>query len=326
MVLSGKQKAAMLLMSLDAPTAAELLKGVDAETVQELAVEVAYLDLSGCHNAVQGTQVARLFYQSLEKDEGFHLQDFLSTMLKSTVGQEKAQRIQTQIQDLLQKRDPFMAIRLADPKTLAAVLAGEHPQAIAVVLTELPAKKSSEVLGLLSEIQRLEVVTRMTVRETVYPEAKIRIAQMVSSQLQLPAGETETDQSMRKVAVMLRNLSKEIRDGLMSSITKKDSQAAEAITRLMVIWDDLPEIADRSLQQALREIDSQKLAKALIQADEAVTAKIKSNISERAASTIEEETSLMSAPRKADIAEARESVVAVLREMNEKGELNFSEE
>lgn len=326
MVLSGKQKAAMLLMSLDAPTAAELLKGVDAETVQELAVEVAYLDLSGCHNAVQGTQVARLFYQSLEKDEGFRLQDFLSTMLKSTVGQEKAQRIQTQIQELLQKRDPFMAIRLADPKTLAAVLAGEHPQAIAVVLTELPAKKSSEVLGLLSEIQRLEVVTRMTVRETVYPEAKIRIAQMVSSQLQLPAGETETDQSMRKVAVMLRNLSKEIRDGLMSSITKKDSQAAEAITRLMVIWDDLPEIADRSLQQALREIDSQKLAKALIQADEAVTAKIKSNISERAAATIEEETSLMSAPRKADIAEARESVVAVLREMNEKGELNFSEE
>jgi flagellar motor switch protein FliG len=325
-VLSGKQKAAMLLMSLDAPTAAELLKGVDAETVQELAVEVAYLDLSGGHTAVQGTQVARLFYQSLEKDEGFHLQDFLGTMLKSTVGQEKAQRIQTQIQDLLQKRDPFMAIRLADPKTLAAVLESEHPQAIAVVLSELPPKKSSEVLGLLSETQRLEVVTRMTVRETVYPEAKIRIAQMVSSQLQLPAAETETDQSMRKVAVMLRNLSKEIRDGLMSSITKKDSAAADAITRLMVIWDDLPEVADRSLQQALREIDSQKLAKALIQADEAIAAKIKANISERAAATIEEETSLMSAPRKADIAEAREGVVAVLREMNEKGELNFSEE
>jgi len=42
-VLSGKQKAALLLMGLDAATAAELLKGVDPQTVQELAVEVAYL-------------------------------------------------------------------------------------------------------------------------------------------------------------------------------------------------------------------------------------------------------------------------------------------
>jgi flagellar motor switch protein FliG len=327
-VLSGKQKAAMLLMSLDAPTAAELLKGIDAETVQELAVEVAYLDVSGCHNAVQGMEVARLFYHSLEKDEGFHLQDFLGTMLKSTVGQEKAQRIQTQIQDLLQQRDPFISIRLADPKVLAAILAREHPQAIAVVLAELAPRKSSEVLGLLPDTVRLEVVTRMTAREAVHPEAKIRIAQMVCSQLQAPAAGTEAaqDQSMRKVAVMLRNLSKEIRDGLMSSITQKDAEAAEAVSRLMVLWEDIPEVADRSLQQALREVDSQKLAMALINADETVAAKIKSNISERAAATIEEETSLMSAPRKADIEEARENVVGVLREMNEKGELNFSEE
>jgi flagellar motor switch protein FliG len=34
-VLNGKQKAAMLLMSLDAVSAAELLKGVDSEVVQE---------------------------------------------------------------------------------------------------------------------------------------------------------------------------------------------------------------------------------------------------------------------------------------------------
>lgn len=328
MVLSGKQKAAMLLMSLDAPTAAELLKGVDPETVQELAVEVAYLDVSGYRNAIQGNEVVRQFYHSLEKEEGFHLKDFLGTMLKSSVGHDKAHRIQTQIQDLLQKRDPFISIRQANPKILSAILAHEHPQAIAVVLSELSAKKSSEVLGLLADGIRLDVVTRMAANEPVHPEAKIRIAQMVCSQLESPTAETEVvqDQSMRKVAVMLRNLSKEIRDGLLSNIAKKDSDAADSITRLMLIWDDIPEVADRSLQQALREVDSQKLAMALVNADGAVTAKIKSNISERAAATIEEETSLMSAPRKADIEEARESVVGVLREMNEKGELNFVEE
>jgi flagellar motor switch protein FliG len=47
MGLTGKQKAAMLLMTLDAATAAELLKGIDPQVVQELAVELAYLDTTG---------------------------------------------------------------------------------------------------------------------------------------------------------------------------------------------------------------------------------------------------------------------------------------
>ena len=53
MTLTGKQKAAMLLMSLDVATAAELLKGLDAKVVQELAVELAYLDTTGCRSSKQ---------------------------------------------------------------------------------------------------------------------------------------------------------------------------------------------------------------------------------------------------------------------------------
>jgi len=212
---------------------------------------------------------------------------------------------------------------------LASVLTGEHPKAIAVVLSELPAKKSSQVLSLLDEQLRLEVVTRMTGGESINPEAKRRIAQMICGRLESPAVEAAAagqDESMRKVAVMLRNLGKEIKDGLLAGITQKDQEAAGRITQLMVIWEDLTEVTDRSLQEALRQVDSQKLALALINADETISGKIKSNISERAAATIEEETSLMSAPKKADIEDAREEVVAVLREMNEKGELNFIED
>lgn len=331
MVLSGKQKAAILLMSLDAPTAAELLKGVDPAMVQELAVEVAYLDVSGFGNPIQSTEVARQFYQSLETGKKFDIQDFLGTMLKSAVGQEKAERIQTQIQDLLLKRDPFIAIRQANSQALAAILAKEHPQAIAVVLSELPPKKSSEILGLLEEQVRLKVVTRMTAGESLTAEAKMRIAQIVCGHLNSitaapAAAGKQPDQVSRKVAVMLRNLSKEIRDGLLAGIAQKDAEAGKTIADLMLIWEDIPEVADRSLQQILRDVDTQKLALALINAEEVITKKIKANISERAAATIEEETSLMSSPKKADIEQAREDIVNILREVNQKGELNFTEE
>ena len=333
MALTGKQKAAMLLMSLDAATASELLKGIDTELVQELAVELAYLDAAGYRSDKQNSEIARQFCSALQSNQGFHLKSFLKEMLKSTVGNEKAEQIQTQIQDLIQKRDPFISIRSIDSQTIASVLENEHPQAVAVVLSELPPKKSSEILGLLGEGIRLSAVGRMTGSETVTGEAKMRIAETICKRLEAAAasatGATATvrpEQSLRKVAVILRNLGKELRDGLLGAIQDKDSEAGSKVTELMIVWEDIPQVADRSLQEALRGIDSQKLALALTKANQAIIEKVKSNISERAAATMEEEASLMSAPKKEDIKESREEIVKVLREMNVKGELSFMEE
>lgn len=333
MALTGKQKAAMLLTSLDAVTAAELLKGVNHEVVQELAVELAYLDAAGLHSGKQSAEVASQFYNLLHPQQGFHLKGFLDTILRSTVGSEKAKQIQTQIENLLRKRDPFISIRSADSKTLASILGSEHPQAIAVVLSELSARKSSEVIGLLDEGARLGAISGMTSSGSVTAEAKRRIAEMVYNRLEAlmtaregGAMQAADEQPLRKVAVILRNLAKELRDGLIAALQEKDSQAGEKVAELMVLWEDIPQVTDRSMQEALRGIDSRKLALALVKADEVIVKKIKSNISERAAASIDEETSLMTSPKKEDVAQAKEEIVIVLREMNKKGELNFIEE
>lgn len=348
MALTGKQRAAMLLMSLDAVTAAELLKGVDAKVVKELAVELAYLDAAGYRDSKQSLEFARQFCNSLRAGKEFYLKDFLKEMLKSTVGDEKTGQIQTKIQDLLQKRDPFMIVRSADSQTIASVLEGQHPQAVAVVLSELPTKKSSEVLGLLGEGIRVSVISRLTSCARVTAESKTQIAKTVSSRLEAiteggqaqkillrgpltgGAGEalsTRPNQSsLRKVAVILRNFGKEIRDGLLGAIQGKDSWTGEMVADLMIVWEDIPQIADSSLQKALRRIEPRKLALALVRADDALVQKIKSNISEEVSAILDEEASSVSVHKKKDIEQARDAIVQVLREMNEKGELEFMEE
>jgi flagellar motor switch protein FliG len=135
-----------------------------------------------------------------------------------------------------------------------------------------------------------------------------------------------SEQSLRKVAVILRNLEKELRDGMLAAIREKDEEAGKMVSQLMIVWEDIPLVADWSLREGLRKINTQKLAIALMKADETITKKILSNMSEGAAATVYEETSLMSLPKKEAIAEAKEKVVEVLRGMNEKGELIFIEE
>jgi flagellar motor switch protein FliG len=330
--LKGRQKAALLLMGLDAPTAGELIKGMDPKMVQELALELAYLDASGYRESKESIDLARDFCNYLRGGDTFQFKTFLDEMLKNAVGSDKAQQIQREISDLLHRRDPFMPIKSVDGKVLAKALENEHPQAIGVVLAELDAKKSSEVLSLLGEGVRLSVIGRMTSKETVSIEAKLRIAKMVNEHLAALTGAAETtaitpgaEQSLRKVAVILRNLGKELRDGLLGAIKEKDASAADKVAELMVTWEDITLVADRSMQQALRGIDAKKLALALNNADAAIKQKIRANISERANAMIDEETSLMSAPKKEDIAAAREEITKIAREMNIKGELMFVE-
>jgi flagellar motor switch protein FliG len=333
--LTGKQKAALLLTSLDVATAAELLKGMDPKMVQELAVELSYLDAAGHRNAKQTAEVAQQFCKSLQGESGFHFKNFLNEMLRNTVGEDKAEQVQQEIQDVLQKRDPFMTIRSADMQTLAGVLETEHPQAVAVVLAELPPKKSSLILGLLGEGLRVSAISRMTAIGSVTPEAKARIAQMVRQRIESfgaaeqsggGAIQARPEESLRKVAVIVRNLDKEIRDGVLEAIKQKDKDASEKVMNLMVIWEDVAQVGDRSLQAALRGIDERQLALALHEAEDELARKIKSNISERAASMVDEEASLMSAPKKEEIRQARDKIVTVLRDLNRKGELAFVEE
>ena len=340
--LTGKQKAAMLLMSLDTATASELLKGVDAKVVQELTVELAHLDAADSSRNRQSLKLARQFCNSLQTNHGFRLKGFLKALLKSTVGDEKTEQIQTGIQELLYKDDPFISIRSADSQTVATILENEHPQTAAVVLSELPVEKNSEVLSFLDWGIRVSVVNRMSSCGVMSAEAKTRIAELVCRRLEAiaapvlsceskkggPGGPlpAQSEPSLRKLAVVLRNLGKEIRDGLLGVIQGKNRQAGEIVADLMIVWEDIPQIADRSLKEALRRIDVSKLGLALVKADDRFFRKIKSNISEPMAVMLEEEAIFMSAYKKKDVEEAREEIVRVLREMNERGELAFIEE
>ncbi|MBW7990835.1 MAG: hypothetical protein FVQ84_12580 [Planctomycetes bacterium] len=332
-VLTGKQKAAMLLMSLDSTAAAELLKGVDAEAVQELAVELAHLDATGFTNNRQDLGVPRQNCKSLQPSHDFSINGFLKEVLKSSVGDEKTEQIQAGIQELLYKNDPFKSICSADSQTVATILQNEHPQTAAVVLSELPADKNSEVLSFLDWGIRISIVNRIGSCESMNTEAKARIAEVVCKRLEaVTTGKTngplsaQSKPSIRKMAVILRNMGKEIRDGLLGAIRGKDKHVGGMVADLMIFWEDISQISDRSLQKALRRIDVKKLALALVKADNQLIQKIKSNISKPMAAVLNEQMLFVSAYEREDIEQAREEIAEVLRKMNEKGELAFVEE
>ncbi|MHC5074798.1 MAG: FliG C-terminal domain-containing protein, partial [Planctomycetota bacterium] len=335
--MSYARKAAALLMSLDAETANQLVKDLPAEKVEGLALELAQIEASGNITTEVQTNVVREFYDHLynrDSDSGLKtssLKGFINNILIGTLGQEKAKKIESHIQTAIKQGDPFLAIKDASAIELSEVLKEEQPKTIAVILSELQPKKSQEILTLLTEEIQTQTIYKMTCLGEIRPDLKQLIASMVEKKLKLlrevsgPVATVKKEDPLRKLAVMLRGLENELRSRLIEEVSKQNKETAENILIQMVNWTDIPLVADRSLQEALRSIDSAQLAKALFEADEMISEKIKTNISERAKESITEEMSLMQEPEQKEIDEAREAVLEPLREANKKGELKFVE-
>jgi flagellar motor switch protein FliG len=330
MALEGKQKAAMLLMSLDAATATELLKGLDAKEIQEIAMELARINTSKRHDAKEQAKIVQEFCNLLrEKQTCFNMRAFLDEMLVKVLDKDKVEQIQSQIKNATEKKDLFVDIRSASADELVLALEDQHPQTIALVLSELAPKKSQDVLSILNEESRLKAVCKMTNPDVLAAGVKRRMASVVSERLRGFKGEATVarparrEQNLRKLAVVLSGLEKDLRDQLLGEISKHDEETGTKVRALMVTWEDITSIADRSLQEALRTVESSKLAVALYGADEEIAKKIRSNISERAVAMLDEETSLMQEPLEKEVLDAKEEVVKPLREANEAGTLRM---
>lgn len=319
MTLTGRQKAAMLLMSLDAATAAELLKGINPDLVQELAVELAYLDATGYQNGKQSTQVARQFCNSLQADQELNFKSYLEQMMKSTVSNEKVAKNHTRINDIRQKNDPFAPLRLLDSQTIASVLQREHPRSAAVVLSELPPEKSSNVLDLLDQGIRFSAIRRMTTCKNIKAEAKAQIVETVCSRLKAfttdeinEAEPSRLEQFVTRIALIAQNLVKNLRAALLGTTNTQDDISGEIVTEPIIIWEDIPKLADGFLQKALRGINTKKLALALVEAEDMLVQKITTNISARKAAAMNKQAVHLLTVAVEDIEEARKEIIQVL--------------
>ena len=69
----------------------------------------------------------------------------------------------------------------------------------------------------------------------------------------------------------------------MENMTDSDAETAAKIKRMMVVWEDLAIVTDRSLQEALRSVDSRRLALSLIKADPRLVVQYRGAVEDRRA-------------------------------------------
>jgi len=318
--LTPKQKAAVLLMSLDVDTAAKVFKQLNLEEVEQIALEITNMqDLP--QNIVD--QVLEEFYH-LMTAQSFMLEgglEYAQQILEKSYGYEKAKEIVEKIRVLTSVRG-FSILKKADPQQLANFLTKEHPQTIALILSHLPPDLVAEVLAEFNEQLRIETVLRIAKLGKVSPQllqevehVVDQIAEQTLSQNLASAGGAQL------VANILNKSNTTIAKSLLEHIEEKDYGLALEIKRLMFLFEDIVTLDDRSIQRVLRDVDKRDLALALKVADEKVKQKIFKNMSERAAAVVKEELEFMGPVKLKEVEAAQLRIVDIIKRLEEQEEI-----
>ncbi len=318
--LNGKQKAAVLLMSMDMDTSAKIFQELDMREVEQIAVEITNLkDLSP--SVVE--DVIDEFYQ-LMTAQGYMIEggiEYAQMLLEKSYGLEQAREIVEKIRVLTTVRG-FNILKKSDPQQLASFLSKEHPQTIALILSHLPPDQSAEVLNEFKDDIRGETVMRIAKLGKVSPQLVSEIEHVVDQ-----IAEQTLSQNLAKaggaqlVASILNKSNNATAKAMLESIEEKDYNLAVEIKRLMFLFEDIVLIDDKGIQRILRDVDKRDLALALKVSDEKIKNKIFKNMSERAASVVKEELDFMGPVKLKEVESAQMRIVDVIKKLEDQDEI-----
>ncbi len=318
--MTGTQKAAVLLLTLEEEAASTLLRQLEPRTVEEITRELASIeDLPPTIRDRVVTEFYELALAQTWASEGGL--DYARVLLNKSMDPKDAERILGQIQTAVRKT-PFAFLQKAETQNLLTFIQDEHPQTIALIVSHLAHHKAAEILAGLPGPKQIEVVKRVANMEQTNPEVVSEVERGLESRLSNMLNQSfEQIGGVDTVAEVLNLVDRTTEKGIMEGLESEDPDLVEEIRRLMFVFEDIMLVDDRGIQAVLKEVDNDELALALKTASEDLRAKIFGNMSDRAAQLIQEDMEYMGPVRVSDVEAAQQRIVDIVRRLEDAGEI-----
>ncbi len=318
--LTGRQKAAVFLVTIGSEISAEIFKHLREDEIETLTFEIARLE------TIEPAQKDSIL---MEFQELMMASDFISTggidyareLLEKALGSQKAIDIINRLTSSLQVR-PFDFIRRTDPAHLLNFIQQEHPQTIALILAYLEPNKASIILQSLPHEIQSDVARRIATMDRTSPEVLREVERVLEKKLSTLSSEDYTAAGgVESIVEILNLVDRSSEKMIIEALEDEDPELAEEIKKRMFVFEDIVMLDDRAIQKVMREVDSQELAKALKSVDTEVQDKIFRNMSKRAAGMLKEDMEYMGPIRLKDVEEAQQKIVSIIRHLEDTGEI-----
>lgn len=318
--LTGKEKAAILLIALGPQKSADIFKHLNEEEIEELTLQIANMRMV---SPEEKQNVIEDFHQLCLAQEYISEGgiNYAKDVLERALGPDKAVDIISRLTSSLQVR-PFEFVRKADPNQLLNYIQNEHPQTIALILSYLSPSQSAQILASLPQEKQADVTRRIALMDSTSPEVVKEIERVLESKFSnIMSQDFTVAGGIQSVVDMLNSVDRGTEKYIMEELDIKDAELSDEIRKRMFVFEDIVGLDNRSIQRMTREVDNSQWAIALKGASEEVKETIFTNMSKRLAEMIKEDIEFMGPVRLRDIEEAQQNIVNVIRRLEEEGEI-----
>lgn len=321
--LTGKQKAAILLISLGPNASAQIFKHLREEEIEKLTLEIA--NQRTIPQELKEKVIGEFHEMCLAKE---YLSagglEYAREILEKALGAEKAVTIINRLTTSLQIR-PFDFARKTDPAQLLNFIQNEHPQTIALIMAYLQPEQSAAIISALPADRQVDVARRIALMDRTSPDVIKDVERILERKLSsLVTQDFTAAGGVDSIVEVLNRVDRSTERTIIENLEVQNPELAEEIKKLMFVFEDIVLLDDRSLQLVLREIESKDLGLALKASSTEVADKIYKNMSKRAAEMLREEIEYMGPVRIRDVEEAQQKIVNVIRRLEDSGEIIVS--
>lgn len=322
--LTGIERAAVFLLSLGEDRASEVLKHMGPKEVQALGATMAEL------SNVTKRQVTNVLgdFITIAEDQtslGVGNDDYIRNMLTNALGVDKANGVIDRI--LFGKNSKGLEqLKWMDARQTAEMIRIEHPQIIAIILAYLDNDQSAEVLSLLPENMRLDIMMRIASLDGIQPNALSELNDIMELQFAGDSASSIKSSSVggvKAAADILNVMETSIENEIMDKMKEVDPDLGQKILDNMFVFANLVELDDRGIQVLLRETSTDNLVTALKGADTALKEKVFKNMSKRAGEMLRDDLDAKGPVRLSEVEEAQKEIIAIARRMTESGEISL---
>lgn len=320
MIENGIMRAAVLMLTLGEDEASEVMKYLGPKEVQKLGIAMASMKSVG-NDDVQ--EVLGSFMSVADESTTFGLDsdEYIRSVLTKALGDDKASGLLNRI---LQSRDSsgIESLKWMDAQSVAEFIKNEHPQIIATILVHLEADQSAEVLGEFTERLRQDVMLRIATLDGVKPTALKELNEVLTKLLS--GNENMKKKSIggiKSAANIMNFMSGENESNLIDTLKNYDAEMAQKIMDEMFVFDNIIDIDDKSIQNILKEVQSDSLIIALKGTSAELREKIFSNMSSRASEMLKEDLENKGPVRLSEVEAQQKLILQTIRRLADEGQV-----
>jgi len=323
--MTNEEKAAILLLSLDEDVAAQVMSNLRPSEIRRLGKSMSRI------TSIPGdtvNSVAQEFCSFSREKSGMISvpENSIKKIVTKALGEKGADELLQDVDSGVTVDDnPIIEkLRDIDPRLIVDFTRTEHPQTIALILAHLSPDQAAQILDNFSPEMQYEITKRMATLKGVPHELLEVIAKTLENEIVVGVTTGQEIGGVRMIAEVLNKMGRASETAIMQAMEDAEPELAAAIRNLMFTFDDIVRLDDRSLQEILREVKSEDLARAMKLVDEGMREKFYKNMSKRGAEMLKEDIELMPPTRLSEVEASQRTIIDIAKRLEAEGRIVIS--